>query len=250
MITELQRNYEVSIWTLQDGFITVLQPANLEFKGRIQDPNMSLKDDGTLNFSFSVPMYLHNTEGIRKENPIWYTTRNGVLAASMRKLKVIFNKGILEDEAVFEFLITKVTETHDKGQLVCKVESESLAFHELGHYGVTISLSGEDYELDVENWEKSHSPDEPEPMNNLQYWTEKAIAFTDWTYEIIMDWAAYDGTVVDYLNMTPAEKVQFNAERTAASKRRYDTVYGFDGVCRKRDYRSGAGKKRQSRRNG
>jgi len=30
----------------------------------------------------------------------------------MRKIKVIFNKGTT-DEAVFEFLITRVTETHE-----------------------------------------------------------------------------------------------------------------------------------------
>ena len=159
MITENQRNYEVSIWTLQDSFITVLKPTNLEFKGQIQDPDMVLKDDGTLNFSFSIPMYIrsfpipHNTQeskGELVENPIWYNTRNGVIAASMRKLKVIFNK--FEDPTVFEFIITKVTETHEKGQLTCKIESEGLAFHELGRQGVIVSLSADDYSNDYDEW--------------------------------------------------------------------------------------------------
>ena len=200
MITESQRNYEVSIWTLQDSFITVLKPTNLEFKGQIQDPDMVLKDDGTLNFSFSIPMYIRSfpipyneqaSKGELVENPIWYNTRNGVIAASMRKLKVIFDK--FNDPTIFEFLITKVTETHEKGQLICKVESESLAFHELGHQGVIINLSADDFTTEYnEWWENGHDP-ETEPKNNINYWTEKALRFTNWQYEVQMNYSGYIG---------------------------------------------------------
>ena len=31
------RSYEVSVWTLQDSFITVLKPSNLEPKGQLQE---------------------------------------------------------------------------------------------------------------------------------------------------------------------------------------------------------------------
>ena len=352
MMTDVnQRSYEVSIWTLQDSFITVLKPTNLEFKGQIQDPDMNLKNDGTLVFSFSIPMYLRTDKQTVIENPIWYTTRNGVLAASMRKLKVIFNKK-QENEAVFEFIITKVTESHDRGQLMCKVESESLAFHELGHHGVTISLDGDDYAADVaaaeesketntlrwqdatqagpiahfnvtsytvinnrlnlvlvptadknvgadasdRNWgfaldgksissgpwegnKPAHGYDftvdlienlgfrvsigssmfdtdastltirlssrstvsayssniidikfwkgAPEaPLNNLQYWTEKALVYSDWKYIIQMDWASYDGVIVDgYADMNLIDRDTLNAEREANGLRRCDTVY-------------------------
>ena len=352
MMTDVnQRSYEVSIWTLQDSFITVLKPTNLEFKGQIQDPDMNLKNDGTLVFSFSIPMYLRTDKQTVIENPIWYTTRNGVLAASMRKLKVIFNKK-QENEAVFEFIITKVTESHDRGQLMCKVESESLAFHELGHHGVTISLDGDDYVADVAAAEESketntlrwqdatqagpiahfnvtsytvinnrlnlvlvptadrdvgadasnrnwgfaldgkpissgpwegnrpvHGYDftvdlienlgfrvsigsamfdtnastltirlspggvvnpysgniidikfwkgAPEaPLNNLQYWTEKALVYSDWKYIIQMDWASYDGVIVDgYADMNLIDRDTLNAEREANGLRRCDTVY-------------------------
>ena len=103
------RNYEVSIWTLQDSFITVLKWANLDNKGQIQEPKITLDIDGTENFSFSIPMYLE----MGRENPIWYNTLNGNLMIGMRKIKVILNKKE-EDEEVFEFLITKVTERHEK----------------------------------------------------------------------------------------------------------------------------------------
>jgi len=58
----------------------------------------------------------------------------------MRKLKVIFNKGT-EDEGVFEFLITKVTESHEADQLICEIESEGLAFNELGKIGYKHTLN-------------------------------------------------------------------------------------------------------------
>ena len=85
------RNYEVSIWTLQDSFITTLKQSNLENKGTIQDAQMTIKDDGTQEFSFSLPMYYY--VGPQKiENPNWYHTRNGNIIVGMRKIKVIFNK--------------------------------------------------------------------------------------------------------------------------------------------------------------
>jgi len=69
---------------------------------------MVLDIDGTENFKFSIPMYLHPGE----ENPAWHNTLNGNLMIGMRKIKVILNK-TLADEHVFEFLITKVTERHE-----------------------------------------------------------------------------------------------------------------------------------------
>jgi len=45
----------------------------------------------------------------------------------LRKLKVIFNKDT-EVEHVFEFIITNVTETHERDILTCEIESEGLAF--------------------------------------------------------------------------------------------------------------------------
>ena len=91
MISGERRNYEVSIWTLQDSFITVLKPANLEYKGQIQNPEYNFKDDGTMTFSFQIPMYL-NIDGVRKENPIWCNVINGTLIADLRKVKLIFDK--------------------------------------------------------------------------------------------------------------------------------------------------------------
>ena len=96
------RNYEVSIWTLQDSFITVLKYSDLENKGQIQDGSLRLNIDGTEELSFKIPMYLwkevrssNDEEKFimqRYENPIWYNVKEGNIIANMRKIKVIFNK--------------------------------------------------------------------------------------------------------------------------------------------------------------
>ena len=199
------RSYEVSIWTLQDRFITVLKWANLENKGQIQQPKMILDVDGTENFSFSIPMYLK----IGEENPAWYNTLNGNLMMGMRKIKVILNK-TLEDEKVFEFLITKVTERHETEQLYCDVECEGLAFHELGKIGYKVALSLEEFQFDYDEWfengkwkKADGTSITSEPVSNIQYWNEKTGFLlpyptsatpvpNKWYYKIEMNWDSYN----------------------------------------------------------
>lgn len=178
------RNYEVSIWTLQDSFITVLKYSNLENKGQIEEGIIKLNIDGTQELSFRIPMYLE--DGL--ENPNWHNTRNGNLIANMRKIKVIFNKA-LEGEKVFEFLITKVEDSHEEDQLYCYVECEGLAFHELGKQGYRISLSSKDYEIAVAEAEEKG---ESAPLNNIQFWlndlfkkyTDSSNLLHEWRYII------------------------------------------------------------------
>ena len=197
MIVRLKRNYEVSIWTLQDSFITVLKWFNLENKGQIQNPKMSLNTDGTQDFSFSIPMYIIDGAE-KKENPIWYNTLNGNLAINMRKIKVIFNKK-KEHEKVFEFLITKVIEKHEKGELVCEVSCEGLAFHELGKVGYKISLQQEMFEEDYRKWAEGEVEGD-EPIANIQYWLNQfltpypnngIIKRNKWYYQIRMNWGSF-----------------------------------------------------------
>jgi len=41
------RSYEVSLWSLQDEFMTVLKWSDVEQRGRIEHPKMTLNIDGT-----------------------------------------------------------------------------------------------------------------------------------------------------------------------------------------------------------
>ena len=223
------RSYEISLWTLQDEFITVLKWSDTAQKGRIEDPEMKLDVDGTAELKFKIPMYIrifkekdrNNNKPndfsrmTRVENPIWYNTQNGNLIESMRKLKVIFNKGE-QDEGVFEFIIIKVTETHEEDQLYCEVESEGLAFNELGKIGYKCYLSEEEYNLYIENLQK----DNPESTlseiiaeypSNINYWMSECANIEEWPktqvdgdyddmfipdprkwyYKIDMDWTSF-----------------------------------------------------------
>ena len=253
------RDYEVSIWTLQDGFITVLKASQLESKGQIQNPVMTLNVDGTNEFSFSIPMYLYYGAE-KKENPKWYNVRNGNILVDMRKIKVIFNKG-QEAERVFEFLITKVTERHEGGELMCDIECEGLAFHELGKIGYKIELSQDDFinewnEWATEKYENEAEHAAREPKNNINYWCDKIFKNTKWHYSIYMDWAAYDGYVtvryefpssrvdlalidistiwagedfhdeiIPYIDLTPEERATIDARRTELGLRLNTKIY-------------------------
>lgn len=210
MITEEIRSYEVSIWTLQDEFLTVLKWSDAENKGTIENPKMVLNIDGTQTFDFSIPMYYYY-QGKLIDNPGWYNTLNGNLLEGLRKIKVIFNKeelstmSISEFEAaapfnVFEFLIMKMTDNHEKDIATCDVKCEGLAFHELGKVGYKISLSQENFEIKYKKWVESDRT-EPEPLQTIDYWCgdkttcnipirpldESIIDPNTWYYKVCMD---------------------------------------------------------------
>ena len=191
------RSYEVSLWTLQDTFITVLKWSDVEQVGRIQDPKMTLSTDGTQNFEFSIPMYIYQ-DGELIENPNWYTIHDGNLLAATRKVKVIFNKDT-SDEAVFEFIILDVNEVHDNDILTCEVKCEGLAFHELGKIGYNYSLSQDTFYLDYKEWAESDNREPTqEPIQNIDYWCKKInlkplpdsnINPRQWYYKVDMAYA-------------------------------------------------------------
>lgn len=103
---ELIRSYSVGLYTLQDEFITSLKSAGSEGKGQIQEPKMTLKDDGTQEFTFKIPMYIRDSDGILSENPNWYNTQNGNLIVGLKKVKVVFDN--IEFYADAEETINKI----------------------------------------------------------------------------------------------------------------------------------------------
>ena len=214
MIKRNLRPYEISLWTLQDSYIATLKAIGLHNKGQIETPKCQIKDDGTQELSFNIPMYYYE-DGRLVENPIWYNVINGALIVNLRKLKLIFNKGE-EGEEIFEFVISKVTETHTNGQLYCEVTAEGLAFQELGKVGYKISLKSQDFIDEYNEWYNSTDENKPaEPKNNLNYWCDKIFKNSKWDYEIQMDWSSYDGVVEDLDNNL----------REAKGLRRTDMIY-------------------------
>lgn len=240
------RDYEVSIWTLQDSFITVLKPFGIELKGQIQDPDFKLIDDGTQEFTFKLPMY-YSLNGERIENPLWCNTINGVIVASMRKVKLIFKKHTPQQK-VYEFLITKVVESHEKDQLMCEVTCEGLAFHELGKLGYRISLNYDLLEMEQDAWydgeqqedeqgniyilgtdQRKYSLEGPQPT--LQYWNDKIFKRTSgdwkwgWTYEIQMNYSNNPGLARQNEKVYEDEYIsawEYNADHDAVEATAYE----------------------------
>lgn len=205
MAQATRRDYEVSIWTLQDEFISVLKPTGVVNKGQIENANLKIVDDGTQEFSFSIPMYIY-VKDQRVENPIWKNVQNGNVIEDMRKIKVTFNR-MTGAEKTFEFLITDVTERHENDQLYCDVNCEGMAFHELGKRGYSIKLLSEDFYLESDNYftrakdSKGRLKVTKEPRATLSYWLDKFlpekpiyngdIDARTWYYKIDMDWSSY-----------------------------------------------------------
>ena len=210
------RSYEVSLWTLQDRFITVLKWSDVEQKGRIENPKMTLNIDGTSTFKFSVPMYYriynhpdyeYSKAGELVENPNWSTIQEPNVIKGLRKIKVIFNKSTPE-QSVFEFIITNVLENHEGDVLTCEVECEGLAFQELGKIGYKINLSMDNFELVYTDWlehgywtKPDGSTSQEEPLQTVDYWCEEAglvklpidtshISSRTWYYDVRMSWTS------------------------------------------------------------
>lgn len=182
------RPYSMLIYGLQDEFIGVLKPASLESKGHITDPKMVLKNDGTQELEFSIPMYYTEpTTGSRIINPMWARTRDAELLANLRKIKVVFHpveNG--EKEQVYEFVIVSKTDKHTNGTLECQIKCEGLAFRELGGTGYKLSLTQDDFLVEYNEW--ANRLNEPlERLNNTQKnYEEMAESLDSATNEIVL----------------------------------------------------------------
>ena len=234
MIKETIRSYEMSLWTLQDSFLTILKGIDINSKGQLESPKILIRNDGTLELNFSIPMY-DRENGELVENPLWYDTKNGTLLVNLRKIKVVFNKGE-EGEEVFEFVISKITETHADGKLICEVFAEGLAFQELGKIGYKLSLNQDIFLLEYEEWWASKDDSRAEPIATLNYWADKIFENSNWTYSIQMDWSGYDGLVpqlngISYPFLNKEDKDTLNYNREIAGYRRLDKIYEEEYVA-------------------
>ncbi len=185
------RPYELSIFSLQDEFVTVLKEINVDNLLQVHEPKFTIKDDGTQELKFSIPMF-YRENNILVENPLWKNTQNGNIIVGLRKVRVCFNKNT-EKQKIYDFVITKVTEKHDKGTLFCEVEAEGIAFQELGKIGYKITLNQDEFDVDYEKWwNDENRANLPEPIASLNYWCDKIFAqVKNWNYKIDMDWSMY-----------------------------------------------------------
>lgn len=225
------RPYSMLVYGLQDDFISILKPREQGSKGQITEPVVLLKNDGTQELNFSIPMHYRLPDGTKVINPYWAITRDNVLVENLRKIKVIFHEDqdlinrvgfgntdgaeIVGDrepdnysqfDKVFEFVITEKEDKHSKGELICTIKAEGLAFRELGGTGYRLSLTLDDYLAEYEKWIEDGQED-PEPVMNLNYWCDKIFSGTNWSYEVRMDWSAFDGIIDNSLRTSSDRQV-------------------------------------------
>lgn len=218
------RNFEISIWTLQDSFITVIESAFNKIKGKTQNAVMTLNMDGTESLTFTIPMK-YDLNGELIVNPSWNSTMNGNILVNMRKVKVILNKGTV-DEEIHEFVIDTVTERHEKDNFFCDIGCSGLAFFELGKIGYKVSLSSEDFYAEDMEWFKNQNSG-TQPIANLQYWVNKFLIKLDdeddienntfegnkWYYAIQMDWVGYfNNAGIEYKKHTVYETENLSSD--------------------------------------
>ena len=192
------RSYEITIWTLQDRFVSVLKQFNMDCKGQIQDPEVVIGNGEIGKLTFSIPK-MYWLQGQKYENPLWHQLDNYPLEANMHKLKVVYNKTTPE-EGVQEFLVTSVTLEHSGDAAIYKIDAEDLAFHELGKIGYKISLSPEIYLEEVNEWFINGEVGE-QPINNIQYWNDKVFG-TNINEKVNSLYAGVDSSTFEYIKAT------------------------------------------------
>lgn len=188
------RPYKIEIYGLQDNYIGTLQSYNETFIGQIDEPEISINDDGSQNFTCSIPkFYIEKATNEKIINPHWSTINDILLVENTRILKVFIDFGQNEIK-VFPFIIDEIIDKRDSHFEVYKeIKASGLAFSELGKIGYKIELNKTIFEKDYEKDDKI--------IANLNYWLDKVFPnekdsegkivkwLTPWCYEIRMDWS-------------------------------------------------------------
>lgn len=194
---EKTRPYKIDVFGLQDNFIGVLQSYQDNFIGKVVEPQMEIKDDGTQTFSCKVPkFYLDEVYNTKVINPRWQDFQNGILAENTRVLKVSIQFEGEAEPRVFPFIIDKIVNKRDKDFSVYKeITGNGLAFAELGKLGYKLELNSTILEQDFEK--------DPTVIASIDYWLDKVFPnerdedgvitrwLTPWCYEVRMDWRGY-----------------------------------------------------------
>jgi len=188
--SQIFRPYKIEVYGLQDNYIGTLQSYDDSFIGRVQEPKVSISEDGTQEFTCSIPRYYINPKtNEQRINPRWEDVSNGVLAENTRVLKVFVEAD--GERKVFPFIVDKIIDKRDAHFSVYKeVTGSGLAFAELGKTGLKLELNSHTVETD---YEKDNNT-----VATLDYWLDKVFPrdesgrwLTPWCYEIRMDWSHY-----------------------------------------------------------
>lgn len=199
---KLTRPYALELWSLADSPILKLRAASgSEFPGQAYGATLSIKTDGTIDFSCILPVkYFDQTTKQFVQNPLWYDSiKDKYYLTSFKKIKVvIYDKpeGSTIPYSIYEIVINKVDEVREGGQIICNITGTGLAFFELGKVGKQIILNTDTVEAEIV---EEGSVDKV----NINYWADKifpnhydvglghTIWDSPWQYEVRMSWPGY-----------------------------------------------------------
>lgn len=166
-------DYELSLWNHQDQYLGLLRGL-VEFEGQAYSPVFKTNVNGDMSLTFSIPAVIFNKEtGEFEENRLW----NFIL--NEQKVRLVRFKNT-EQEEIFEFVIKNFIEKRDGIAKIIDVECKSYAIYELARIGYEAQFS-----------EKTMEDLGPSSKANLNYWMEKALAFTKNKYDAINNTAGW-----------------------------------------------------------
>lgn len=191
-------NYEISLWTHNDIFVSVLARSGDYYHKEGHTPILKMTTTGEINLNFTIPIVVYDIDsGKLIDNSLWYTeSKAGGSLANEKRVKCIFNKGQKDNKGnythtIIELVITKMTERRNGLEVYCDVECVGLAFKWLGKTGYQITLDSDTILLDEEKKQKEDPHYVVEPTIN--YWLDKIFPkdedgkwATKWGYKIEM----------------------------------------------------------------
>ena len=230
----VQRPYEISLWTYNDRFLSVLVASDAPKLKEGYEPRWYDGINGEKKLTFTIPIKYFSTEDDSFiDNEKWYNElKQSNSLANEKKVKLIFNKleknlnGAYVHE-IHEFIIENLTEERNERELLCRVECIGAAFKELGKTGTEISLNLDTMLLEEENTGVQKRP-------TINYWLDKVFPASlpndsslQWGYEVnisnninmpvtkiyevdlIEDWQLIENVLTPIYAVDPIEKERF-----------------------------------------
>ena len=230
--------YEISLWTHDDKFISILAQSSKYYAREAFNPIFKINTNGEINLSFTIPIIIFNKEtNTWEDNTLWYNTlKNNHSLSNEQKVKLIFDKNKKNSDGtyahtIYETVITNLIERRDGHKLYCDVQCVGYAFKWLGKTGYNITLDSDTVLLDEEENNTTIYP-------TINYWLDKIFPKNDdgtwatsWGYKIQMNYAGIgnnrdsskiyedddiinwiekdDGTLKPLYNSEPIEKQRF-----------------------------------------
>ena len=144
-----KRPYEISLWSHNDRFLSILTSSDAPSLGSAYDPHWYDGINGEKKLTFTIPIkYFDPQTNEFVNNEKWYNElKQSHTLANEKKVKLIFDKLKTDPVSgdyihdIYEFVIEEMVEERNENELLCKVTCLGAAFKELGKTGTELVLN-------------------------------------------------------------------------------------------------------------